>query len=498
MYCTKTGILKSLSFILTLFINSQLFAQSASDSVELFLKNKMQVLHAPGMQLAVIQHGQLIKLGAYGIANVENNIATTDQSIFSVNSITKAFVGVAVMQLQEQGKLNVNDPISKYIDNLPAAWQPVTIKQVLTNSSGLPNIIDQYEHILAGGFEDAAWAQVQTMPMEFNPGDKFAYNQTGYVIIGKIITKLSGMHFTQFIEENQFKIAGMKLTRFGDGDDVIPHYAGAYSFLTNVNGKWISGDQLKNAFVEFPIFFRAAAGILSTAKEMAQWIIALQDGRLLKHKESIATLWTPAILNNGKTGGFNDVLNGYALGWPVAVRDEHPAAGPVGGFRSSFFVYPKDDLTIIVLSNLQGTNPEHFIDEMAGYYIPDMKAANGFGLDPSIKRLRQVLLKQGFDKALKAVNDLKKADSGFSLTEDQLNSWGYLLISQGKKQEALNILQLNVTLYPASANVYDSVAEAYELNGKRELAIKNYKHSLKLNPDNKNAAAQLSVFAKTR
>jgi CubicO group peptidase (beta-lactamase class C family) len=489
-------MLKSILFFLMLIINARVFAQSASDSAELFLKNKMQTLHAPGMQLAVIRHGQIIKLGAYGLANVENNIPTTDQSVFSVNSITKAFVGVAVMQLQEEGKLNVNDPVSKYIDSLPPAWQSVTIKQVLTNSSGLPNIIDEYEHVLAGGAEDAAWAQVKTLPMEFNPGDKFAYNQTGYVIIGKIITKLSGMHFTHFIEEHQFKIAGMVQTRFGDGDDVIPHYAGAYTFLTNVNGKWIGGDQLKNAFVEFPVFFRTAAGILSTAKEMAQWVIALQDGKLLKHKESIAILWTPAILNNGKTGGFNDVLNGYALGWPVAVREEHPAAGPVGGFRSSFFVYPKDDLTIIVLSNLQGTNPEHFIDEMAGYYIPDMKAANGFGLAPSVKKLRNALLKQGFGNAASVVRELKKEDGSFLLTEDQLNGWGYLLITQGKKQEGLKILQLNVTLYPGSANVYDSVAEGFEINGNRNLAIKNYKRSLELNPANKNAVDQLAIFAK--
>jgi CubicO group peptidase (beta-lactamase class C family) len=493
-----TKILTSLLFVFILLLNQRLFAQTASDSVELFLKNKMQELHAPGMQLAVIRHGEIIKLGAYGLANVENNIPTTTESVYSVNSITKAFVGVAVMQLAEQGKLNINDPISKYIDSLPVAWQPVTIKQVLTNSSGLPNIIDEYEHILAGGFEEAAWAKVKTLPMEFNPGDKFAYNQTGYVIIGKIITKLSGMHFTRFIQEKQFDVAGMKLSRFGDGDDVILNYAGAYSFLSNVNGQWISGGQLKNAFVEFPLFFRTAAGILSTAKEMAQWILALQDGRLLKNKESLATLWTPAILNDGKTGGFNDVLNGYALGWPVAVRNEHPAAGPVGGFRSSFFLYPKDDLTIIVLSNLQGTNPEHFIDEMAGFYIPDMKASNGFGLAPSVKKLRLALLKQGFSKAVRVASDLKKIDPEFMLTEQQLNSWGYSLISQGKKQEGLNILQLNVTLNPTSWNVYDSVAEAYELNGYRNLATKNYKRSLEINPDNKNAVEQLAIFVKSK
>jgi tetratricopeptide (TPR) repeat protein len=155
-------------------------------------------------------------------------------------------------------------------------------------------------------------------------------------------------------------------------------------------------------------------------------------------------------------------------------------------------------LTIVVLSNLQGTNPEHFIDEMAGYYIPEMKAANGFGLAPSVKKLRVALLKQGFDKAVKIARDLKKTDATFQLTEDQLNAWGYLLISQGKKQEGLKILQLNVNLFPASWNVYDSVAEVYVLNGNRSLAIKNYKYSLELNQDNKNAANQLATFVKSK
>ena len=495
-YPTKQSTIKYALLAFITLINTTVFAQSASDSVEMFLKGKMKELQTPGLQVAVIQHGKIVKLGAYGLANMENNIPVTDQSVFSINSMTKAFTGVAVMQLAEQGKLNINDPISKYLDSLPAAWQPITLKQVLSNSSGLPNIIDEYEHVLANGIEDAAWAQVKTLPMVFKPGERFQYNQTGYVILGKIITKLSGEHFTKFIEDNQFKVAGMTQTRFGDGADIIPHYAGGYTFLTHVNGQWIKGDQLKNAFAEFPVFFRTAASILSTAKEMADWVLALQQGKLLKDKASLTTLWTPAILNDGKTGGFDDLLNGYALGWPMAVRDEHPAAAPVGGFRSALFVYPKDDLSIIVLSNLQGTNPEQFIDEIAGFYIPDMKAANGFGLPPSVKKLRSVLLKQGFDKAIKVAHDLKKKDPTFQLTENQLNGWGYFLIWQGKKKEGLDILKLNVSLYPTSANVYDSVADAYETNGDRASAIKNYKRSLELNPNNKNAADQLANFAK--
>ncbi len=111
----------------------------------------------------------------------------------------------------------------------------------------------------------------------------------------------------------------------------------------------------------------------STAREMAQWIISLQKNELFKHKESIAALWKPAILNNGKTGGFTSLLNGYAAGWPVIVRELHPAVAPVGGGRSALFVYPKDGLAIIVLTNLSGGSPDAFIEGLAGFFIPDMK-----------------------------------------------------------------------------------------------------------------------------
>ncbi|MGY0039142.1 serine hydrolase domain-containing protein [Pedobacter sp. NJ-S-72] len=321
------------------------------------------------------------------------------------------------------------------MDSLPEAWKEVTLKQTLACISGLPNIIDEYEHVLEGGNVTAAWAKVKTLPMEFKPGEKYSYNQTGYVILGMIINKLSGVHFTKFIEDRQFRAAGMKLTRFGDSHDIIPHSAGAYTTQNNINGRWTSSGELKIAYVEFPPFFRTASGIISNAREIAQWIIALQYGQLLKQKSSLDLLWTFVPLNNGKPGGFNKLLNGYALGWPVAVRNEHPAVGPVGGMRTSYFVYPKDDLSVIILSNLQGANPEYFIDEIAGYYIPDMKESNDFGLSPSVKKLKMALIKQQYNNALKTARQLKKSlGTEFTLSEDDLNTFGYRLLGKKKNR----------------------------------------------------------------
>ncbi|MET4142497.1 serine hydrolase domain-containing protein [Pedobacter sp. UYP1] len=471
-------------------VNAQ--SELTSDSVDVFIKNKMQQLRIPALQLGVIQKGKLVKLSSYGMANPENSVPATDESLFSINSCTKAFVGVAVMQLQEDGKLNINDPVSKYLDSLPEAWNKVTIKQVLANNSGLPNIIDEQEKVLGNGDEASAWAKVKTLPVQFQAGEKYSYNQTGYVMLGMIINKLSGVHFTKFIEERQFKVAGMKLTRFGDAHDVIPHSAGAYSTVSNVNGQWISNGDLTTAYVEFPLFFRTASGMISNAGEIAEWIIALEHGQLLKQKSSLELLWAAALMNNGKPEGLNNFLNGYALGWPVIVRDEHPAVAPVGGMRNSFFVYPKDELSVIVLTNLQGANPEYFIDEIAGYYLSGLKESNGFGLSPAVKALRKELIKQQYNNALKTAQQLKKKHGAdFILKEDDINAFGYRLLGEHKMQEAVKVFKLYTALYPKSSNAYDSYAEALAATGNKTEAIKNYRRSFELNSKNTNAAQQL-------
>jgi CubicO group peptidase (beta-lactamase class C family) len=495
----RNNYFKKTAFFLTacmVLFNAHSQARENKDSIDLFLESKIKQLKIPGLQLAVVQHGKVVKLCNYGLANIENGIEVSNKSLFSINSCTKSFVGIAVLQLQEEGKLNVNDPISKFLEDLPPNWQQLTIAQLFANSSGLPNIIDEYENILAGGDEQSAWQKVKTLPMESVPDSKFSYNQTGYVIIGKIINKVSGMHFTEFIKTRQFDPVGMKLTRFGDSYEIIPNSAGGYSTQKNINGKWSNAGELRNDYVKFPLFFRTATGIISNAEEIAKWIIALQSGKLLKQKNSLDILWNPHRLNNNQIAGFNKLVNGYALGWPTVTRKEHPALAPIGGMRSAYFIYPKDDLSIVVLSNLQGANPEWFIDEIAGYYIPGMHESDGFGLSSSMITLWRELRKKEYNNGISTVKALKKMNPDFQVEEDDLNALGYRLIGEHKQIEAQKIFKLYVDLYPKSGNAYDSYAEVLALNGNKIESIKNYKHSLTLNPQNTNAIHQLEILEK--
>ncbi|GAA4369953.1 hypothetical protein GCM10023185_44060 [Hymenobacter saemangeumensis] len=465
--------------------------QSKSDSLDRFVRAKMQQLRIPGVQLAIVRHGKLVKLGQYGLANVQDSVPVSPRTRFALNSITKAFVGVAVMQLAEAGKLDLAAPASRYLPDLPAAWQPVTVRQLLTHTSGLPDIMpEDVAGMVTEGNESAAWARLQTQPLAFPIGEKFAYNQTNYVLLGKIIDQLSGQPFTQFIQARQLDVVGMPRTTTGDAHDVLPNAARGYTFTRVVNGEFRRTSQLRHLFEVYAPSHRTAAGMSSTAEEVARWIIALQQGQLL-HPASLPVMWTPGVLNNGRQRGFSQFLNGYALGWPTISRAEHPAVAPVGGGRSAVFVYPKDDLAIVVLTNLQGANPDSFVDELAAFYIPDMRASTGFGLSPTLRALHNELRKQGFAQALAEVKKAKKKNPAYQLPEDEVNAWGYFLLKQAQPKDALEVFKLNVSLYPQSANTYDSLAETYEELGNHDLARKNYQRALELNPQNTTAAQYL-------
>jgi CubicO group peptidase (beta-lactamase class C family) len=483
----NTKLTTLLLFLLTLTLTT--FAQTKPTAdIEAYLKGRMEKRRIPGLQVAVVRGGKIVMLGAYGTANIQNEVPVTERTVFSINSATKTFTGVAIMQLAEEGKLDVSAPISRYLDGLPDKWQSITVRQLLTHVSGLPDILDFSTggtgRLLGDGSDESAFAAVQKLPMDFPTGERYRYNQTNYVLLGKIIDKLNGKPFAEFIRERQFVAAGMTSAVIGDSRDVVPGRAQSYRYYKTADGK----DVIGNAWDDFPQFLRTAGGINATAEDIARWIIALESGKLLK-KENLATLWTPGVFNNGSP-------TPWALGWPTISRPEHPAVAGIGGRRSAFYVYPDDDLAVVILTNLSGANPEEFIDEVAGHFIPALLAANGGGLSPELKLLRAELVKRGFENAVTAAAELKAKDAKFELREGDLNAWGYRLIEDGKVKEAIEILKLNASLYPESANVYDSLAEAYETAGDKAQAIKNYKRSLELDPKNSNAAVHLKKLEK--
>ena len=209
-------------------------AQNAAAAVdraalESFIRGEITKRRIPGLQVAVVRHGMIAYHGEFGLANVQDSVPVTRQTTFTINSITKAFVGVAIMQLVDAGKIDLAAPVSRYVDSLPESWRAVTIRQLLTHESGLPDIMNPNTGAMPGDNETAAWAAVQQMPLQSAPGVRFSYNQTNYLLLGKIIHSLSGQVVRRLhCRAMQSFASGMPRTAaagFGDSHDVIAHGA---------------------------------------------------------------------------------------------------------------------------------------------------------------------------------------------------------------------------------------------------------------------------------
>jgi CubicO group peptidase (beta-lactamase class C family) len=326
---------------------------------------EMQKSRIPGMQVAVVRHDHLAFFETFGFADVENSVPATAATRFQLASCTKAFVGVALMQLVEGGMLNLDTPASHYLGGLPASWQTVTVAQVATHMSGLPDITTNLDNLrlLVDGDAEGSWAQVQQLPMQFPPGERFSYNQTNYVLLGKLIDALSGVPFEDFIRRHQLHTVGMPRTVFGDDHDVVFHSAKTYTPYLLEDGKPRHTDALYKSYIEFPAMLRTCGGLNSTADELARWLLALQRGRLLKKETSLATLRTARMLNSGKPGP-------WGIGGAMIQRTPHPVFFSVGAAKSAFGVFLHDNLSIVVLTNLSADLGLPFIDDIAAFYLP--------------------------------------------------------------------------------------------------------------------------------
>lgn len=337
-------------------------AYSQVDQVDTAIKGLMQKHKIIGLQLAVIKDNKIVKTSHYGLANVQDSIPVDSETVFSINSMVKAFTGVAVMQLVEKGKLNLEDPISKYLDSLPNTWRHITIKQIATHTSGVPDIWNSEGNMLSENSE-TLFSKIKELPVVFQPGEDLRYNQTNYLLLGMVIEKISGKSFGTFIKENQFEKVGMKNSvKAGMGDDysIINHSARPYSYFRN--------GSLINVYQPIPANLYPAAGIYSTATEIAQWVIGIQNHTLIK-TENLKTLWTPVLLNNGKTPGTNGSLNRTAIGFDINPRAKNPIILALGGARNALYIYPKDTVSVVILTNLLGSHPQNFIEEIANLYI---------------------------------------------------------------------------------------------------------------------------------
>ncbi len=338
-------------------------APARADAVDDLLSAEIRKRHLPCLSLAVVRDGQLIKTAAYGLADLELDVRATPKTVFQIQSITKTFTSAAILLLADEGKLSLDDPIAKHLEGTPDSWKDVTIRHLLTHTSGIKDFINEATASLRLDVtEEEVLRATAARPLNFPTGERYAYSNTNYHLLAMVIRKLTGKWYGDFLRERIFSPLGMADTRPVSLSDIIPNRASGYF--------WTGQAYRKGDYVAESILSYGGGGILSTAPDMALWAQAMMSGKLLK-PEAIAQAWTAARLNDGK-------MATYGLGWGIGRVEGHReinhAGGHATGFTSFLGIYPEDHLAIVVLLNCGGANPGRIAHRVAGIYIPELKS----------------------------------------------------------------------------------------------------------------------------
>ncbi|HTW33041.1 MAG TPA: serine hydrolase domain-containing protein [Rhizomicrobium sp.] len=362
-------------------------------AIDGFVKDEMARQRIPGLEVGIYSRGRILLAKGYGLANVELNVPVKPETVFQSGSIGKQFAAAAIMMLVEEGKLSLDDSITKYFPQAPDSWKPIRIKNLLSHTSGLSDYSTVERTGPNGPFyerldftEDELMAKIEAMPVEWPAGSKWDYCNTNYVMLGILIHKLTGEPYAQFLSEHIFTPLGMKSAQLISDRDIIYNRASGYA---------LDNGQLKNEEWVSPTFNATADGSLYfNVLDFAKWDAALYTTRLLS-QVSLDRIWTVYPLNDGLPNPAH-----YGFGWFIERFHGHKVMrhnGKTWGFTSTILRYPDDSLSVVVLTNQYDADAESIADVVAGLIDPVLlptKLASIRDTDPSIAISARALLDQ--------------------------------------------------------------------------------------------------------
>ena len=357
-------------------------AQVSQDRIDEFVRAEMQRQRVPGVAVAIVSKGELFAAKGYGYSNVEHRVPVTSETIFQSGSLGKQFTSALVMTLVEEGKLGLEDSITRYFPDAPESWRSIRVRHLLTHTSGIPDYTEQDMDFRRDYTEDDLTKMAYGLTLEFEPGSRWNYSNTGYVMLGILVHKVSGRFYGDLLKERVFAPLGMKTARIITEEDIVPNRAAGYRFVKG---------ELKNQEWVAPMINTTADGSLYlTVLDMVAWDRGLRAKAILK-PEGWARVFSPVALNSGKTYP-------YGFGWSVA--DEGGQAtqqhgGAWQGFQTYIARYLGDDLTIIAFANLAGANTGRFVEGLAAMFDPKLARVEPSPIadnEPAVAaRLREIL-----------------------------------------------------------------------------------------------------------
>jgi CubicO group peptidase (beta-lactamase class C family) len=360
-----------------------------ADPIDDFIRAEMVRTKSPSIAVGIVKDGKLVKSEVYGISNLELDSPAKPGDLYEIGSITKQFTAFATMILVEEGKISLDDPISKFLVESPKAWEGIKIRNLVYQTSGLPDYAFEEGIGLVDRYTRETWMSKMTkLPLDFQPGIAWAYSNSNFALLGWIIEKASGMGYMAFMRERIFKPLEMSKTTFSNPDEIIPRRAAGYMNFQNQ----LMRSQFSSASIN------SDGTILSNVEDMAKWDAALREKKLLK-ASSFAQLHKPAELDSGR-------WRPYGMGFNVSLPGAEPYYGHGGnsaGYSAGYACYPKAQVSVIVLGNVYAFGGEPMAKQIAELYMPTLKATSpATKQDPDAKRtesIKQALAALGAGKA---------------------------------------------------------------------------------------------------
>jgi CubicO group peptidase (beta-lactamase class C family) len=363
---TRRTIALAILFPLVAYTPRAQASQAFSTAVDRYLETEMRRQNIPGISLAVVKNGKPLYIKSYGVATLEHNVRTKPQTVYQIGSIGKQFTAVAVVMLANEHKLDLDDPLSKYLPEVPPDWGQVTLRLILNHQSGIPQFTTPKRQLLdlVHDYTDLELIHLASaQPLDFEPGTDVSYSDTGYVLLGFVINRVAGMFYGDFLQQRVFAPLGMSRTRIISDADIVPDRASGYE-------KGESG-ALRNQSYVSPALNRTADGSLySTVLDLIKWDQALYDDAVLPHRQ-LERMWRIDPHRNGQRPLYN-----FGYGWESNRLRDHRLVeydGNWQGFQAVMSRYDDRKLTIILLTNLSLCRAERLGHTVAGLIDPSLK-----------------------------------------------------------------------------------------------------------------------------
>lgn len=327
--------------------------------VDEFVRTEMAREKVPGVAVAIVDHGNVVKAEGYGYANVEHEVPVRPDTIFQSGSLGKQFTAATVMTLVEEGKIGLEDSIAKYFPEASEAFGAIKVRHLLTHTSGIPDYTEGTVDLKRDYTEDELVRMALALKLEFPPGARWNYSNTGYLMLGALVRRASGRFYGDVLHDRVFAPLGMKTARIISEEDIVPHRAAGY--------RLVDGELKNQEWVAPKLNTTADGSLYFTVLDLVAWDKGLRSGAVLK-PESWAAVFQPVRLNSGKTFP-------YGFGWSIDEAAGQPLiqhGGSWQGFKTHIARYRADDLTIIVLANLAEAEPDAFVRGIAAILDPKL------------------------------------------------------------------------------------------------------------------------------